>query len=51
MSAYKLISARVDAELFKQVEKIAKAEDLTVTQIIRRALRELVQRKNAKGAQ
>ena len=44
MPSYKTISARIELPTILEVEKIAKVKDLTVTQIVRKLLREYVRR-------
>jgi antitoxin component of RelBE/YafQ-DinJ toxin-antitoxin module len=44
MDTYKTISVRVEQETIQEVETIAKAKDLTITQIVRRLLREFVKK-------
>ena len=45
-----VLSARVDLDLYKRVEIIAHKTDLNLTQVVRQALREFVERQSRKEA-
>jgi predicted transcriptional regulator len=46
MRGIEVLSARVNADVYRQVQILSKRKDLTITQIVRASIREYIARNN-----